>query len=469
MRELPAPVHPQARFQVTREPELLDRCSLASRPVNEDTADAGWRGRRGRPSTRQRSRGADDVHALRGSRCRTRGSHPCRSSRARRRSRGRRCASRCCPSGSCRPRGRCCPRRGRSRRRGSRWRRCGRGGCRRSRTARRRGRARLPFARARFAPIRLSWRSKNRKPVSFFAAMLRTTRTRWAEPTTMPNCSLPRARFATTTAESDAPLTSAPLFPLRSSALCAIRLPAEPSSTSPFQLFLTRRLRPTTEPGEFRTSTPSDWKAFTSFDTSFPITRLRGESEIAMPADTGSPSTPPSPIRRTVTPRTRLPLPPRIPTPLIRKSVMRPPTMRTFLWPSLAMPSPPAAFVPEIVWPAEVDGDPVRADDQPRPRAVHEIRREGRARGQCRSAGDGRRRRGVRPAHRDEQPQPGDERQPRDARDAHLDPSSVSVVVVPGRPSQEAATGPLPLAYRPSPGGTVAAWNSSSASSARSR
>ena len=77
--------------------------------------------------------------------------------------------------------------------------------------------------------------------------------------------------------------------------------------------------------------------------------------------------------------------------------------------------------------------------------------------------------RGVRSAHRDEQPQPGNERQRRDARNAHLDPSSISVVVVFGRPSQEAATGPLPVAYRPPPSGTVVAWDSSSASSARSR
>ena len=270
--------------------------------------------------------------------------------------------------------------------------------------------------------------------------------------------------------ESDAPLTSAPLFPLWSSALCVIRLRAEPSSTSPFQLFRTRRLRLTTEPGESRTSTPSAWKAFTSFDTSLPITRLRGESEIAIPADTGSPSTPPSPIRRTVTPRTRFPLPPRIPTPLIRKSVMRPPTIRTFEWPSLAMPSLPAAFVPEIVWPPRLTVIPSAPMTSAVPGQFTRSADERRARGQRRSAGDGRRvRSGVRPAHRDEQPQSGDERQPRDARDAHLDPSSVSVVVV-RRPTvagggYRAATGCLSA---PS-GRTVVAWNSSSASWARSR
>ena len=212
----------------------------------------------------------------------------------------------------------------------------------------------------------------------------------------MPVCSLLRARFATTATEFDAPLTSAPLFPFWSSVLCAIRLFAELISTIPFQLFRTSRFPATTEPGESSTSTPSAWKAFTSFDTSLPITRLRGEREIAIPAETGSPSTPPSPIRRTVRPRTRLPLPPRIPTPLIRKSVMRPPTMRTFAWPSLAMPSLAVGVRAGDRVTAEVDGDPVRADDQRGPRAVHEILRERRARGQRRSAGDGRRRRGVR-------------------------------------------------------------------------
>ena len=131
---------------------------------------------------------------------------------------------------------------------------------------------------------------------------------------------------------------------------------------------------------------------------------------------------------------------------------MRPPTIRTFEWPSLAMPSLPAAFVPEIVWPARSTVIP----SAPMTSAVP---------GQCTRSAESvvlvvsvapqvtaGAVRGLRPAHRDEQPQPGDERQPRDAHCAHLDPSSVSVVVVRGRPSQEAATGPLPVAYRPPPG-----------------
>ena len=73
---------------------------------------------------------------------------------------------------------------------------------------------------------------------------------------------------------------------------------------------------------------------------------------MTMPAETGSPSTPPAPMRRIVRPRTTLFGALRMPTPLRRKSVILPlPTMRTPAWPSFAMPSPPAAFVPEIVWP----------------------------------------------------------------------------------------------------------------------
>ena len=71
---------------------------------------------------------------------------------------------------------------------------------------------------------------------------------------------------------------------------------------------------------------------------------------------------------------------------------MRPPTMRTFSWPSLAMPSLPSAFVPEIVWPPRLTVIPSAPMTSAVPGQCDEIRRERRARGQCRSAGDGRRR-----------------------------------------------------------------------------
>ena len=88
----------------------------------------------------------------------------------------------------------------------------------------------------------------------------------------------------------------------------------------------------------------------TSFATSLLVTWLPGESTMAMPAETGSPSTPPAPMRRIVRPRTTLFGALRMPTPLRRKSVILPlPRMRTRAWPSFAIPSLPFAFVPESV------------------------------------------------------------------------------------------------------------------------
>ena len=78
-----------------------------------------------------------------------------------------------------------------------------------------------------FFPIRLFWRSKKKSPVSLSLAVLPTTRTFWAEPTTMPKAVLPTARLPLTETESDAPLTSVPLFWLSSSLLATIRLPGD--------------------------------------------------------------------------------------------------------------------------------------------------------------------------------------------------------------------------------------------------
>ena len=68
-----------------------------------------------------------------------------------------------------------------------------------------------------------------------------------------------------------------------------------------------------------------------------------------MPADTASPSAPPAPMRRITRLRTTLPRAPRMPTPLRRKPLILPLRICTPAWPSFAIPSPPPAFVPEIV------------------------------------------------------------------------------------------------------------------------
>ena len=133
---------------------------------------------------------------------------------------------------------------------------------------------------------------------------------------------------------------------------------------------------------------PSDWKADTSFWTSFWAAWLPGESTIAIPAETGSPSAPPAPIRRMERPRTTAPCAPRMPTPFSAE-VADAPAQDAHARVAVVGDSLAAGSVrPGDRVAGQIDRDAVRPDHEAGSGAAHEIRRERRALRERRAAVD---------------------------------------------------------------------------------